>query len=70
MNYQMATLIIAVVSVVVSLYQHTRITQLPDRLRAEITADAKLAAAMLIADALVAAAKIKADAAEAKRDIT
>ena len=46
--------------------QHFRMSALPDKIKAEIKADATLAAALVLADALVAAAKIKADALEHK----
>jgi hypothetical protein len=42
--------------------QHFKIRALPEKLKAEIKADATLAAALVLADALVAAAKIKAEA--------
>lgn len=53
-----------------TIYQHFRVKNLPEKLRAEIKSDAVLAAALLLADALLAAAKIKAEAAIAKVDVT
>jgi hypothetical protein len=52
----------ALVALATAIIQHFRMSQLPDKIKAEIKADATLAAALVLADALVAAAKIKADA--------
>lgn len=63
MTYEtMITGATALVALVTAIVQHHRISALPERLKAEVLADAKLAAALLLADAVLAAAKIKADA--------
>ena len=63
-------LIIAGLALATAMVQHWRITKIPDKIKAEIKADAVLAGALLIADALVASAKIKSDARLAKEDLT
>jgi hypothetical protein len=55
-------LITALVGLIAALVGHARLKVLPEKLKAEVLADAKLAAALLLADAVLAAAKIKADA--------
>jgi hypothetical protein len=63
MTYEaIAALTTAGVALATAIMQHFRMTALPDKIKAEIKADATLAAALVLADALVAAAKIKADA--------
>jgi hypothetical protein len=63
MDYEViATAATAVVALVTAIIQHFRMSALPTKIKAEIKADATLAAALVLADALVAAAKIKADA--------
>jgi uncharacterized membrane protein YjfL (UPF0719 family) len=52
----------AIVALITAIIQHYRMSALPEKIKAEIKADAVLAAAIVLADALVAAAKIKADA--------
>jgi hypothetical protein len=52
----------AVAALLVSIYQHMRVTKMPDKIKAEIAADALKAAALMLADSVLAAAKIKADA--------
>jgi uncharacterized membrane protein YjfL (UPF0719 family) len=62
-NYEtIAALATAVVALITAIIQHFRMTALPEKIKAEIKAEATLAAALVLADALVAAAKIKADA--------
>lgn len=63
MTYEtIATGATAVVALITAIVQHIRMSALPEKIKAEIKADATLAAALVLADALVAAAKIKADA--------
>jgi hypothetical protein len=52
----------AVVALITTIVQHFRMSAMPEKIKAEIKADATLAAALVLADALVAAAKIKAEA--------
>ena len=52
----------AIVALITAIVQHFRMAALPEKIKAEIKADATLAAALVLADALVAAAKIKAEA--------
>jgi hypothetical protein len=52
----------ALVALVTAIIQHFRMSALPERLKAEIQADALKAAALMLADSVLAAAKIKADA--------
>lgn len=54
--------ITAAIGLVAALIGHVRLTAMPEKLKAEVLADAKLAAALLLADAVLAAAKIKAEA--------
>jgi hypothetical protein len=46
-----------------------RMKTLSSKVKAEVTADAKLAAAMVLADALIAAARIKSEAVVAKENL-
>jgi len=55
-------LITALFGLLAALLGLFRLKALPEKLKAEVLADAKLAAALLLADAVLAAAKIKADA--------
>jgi hypothetical protein len=52
----------SVVALIVSVIQHMRVTAMPNKIKAEIAADALKAAALMLADSVLAAAKIKADA--------
>lgn len=52
----------SVIALLVSIYQHMRVTAMPSKIKAEIQADALKAAALMLADSVLAAAKIKADA--------
>lgn len=52
----------AVAGLIISVYQHMRVTKMPDKIKSEIQADALKAAALMLADSILAAAKIKADA--------
>jgi hypothetical protein len=62
-NYEtIAALATAVIALGTAIVQHFRMSAMPEKIKAEIKADATLAAALVLADALVAAAKIKADA--------
>jgi hypothetical protein len=54
--------ITALVGLIAALIGHFKLKAMPEKLKAEVLADAKLAAALLLADAVLAAAKIKADA--------
>jgi hypothetical protein len=62
MQYESITAGTAVIALAISIYQHLRVSSLPEKLREEIKSDAVLAAAALLADAVLAAAKIKAAA--------
>lgn len=68
-NYELVTAVTAIAALLVSIYQHLRVTKIPDKLRAEITADALKAAALILADSVLAAAKIKADAVTAAKEV-
>jgi hypothetical protein len=57
-----ASLATAVVALATAIYQHFRVSAMPERIKAEIQADALKAAAVLLADSLLAAANIKAAA--------
>ena len=57
-----ASLATALVALATAIYQHFRISGMPEKLKAEIQADALKAAALMLADSVLAAAKIKADA--------
>jgi hypothetical protein len=50
--------------------QHFRVSAMPNKIKAEIKADATLAAATIIADSLVAAARLKAEARLARESLT
>jgi hypothetical protein len=52
----------AVVALVASIIQHFRLNALPEKIKAEVQAEALKAAALILADSVLAAAKIKADA--------
>jgi hypothetical protein len=52
----------AIIALITAIIQHFRVKAMPEKIKAEIKADAVLAAAVVLADALVAAAKIKAEA--------
>jgi hypothetical protein len=52
----------SIIALVASIYQHIRVSALPEKLKAEIQAEALKAAAMLLADSVLAAAGIKASA--------
>jgi hypothetical protein len=52
----------ALVALITAIVQHYRMSALPEKLKAEIQADALKAAALMLADSVLAAAKIKADA--------
>jgi hypothetical protein len=57
-----AALATALVALGTAIVQHFRMSALPEKLKAEIQADALKAAALMLADSVLAAAKIKADA--------
>jgi len=59
-------LTVAGIALATAIVQHFRVSALPSKIKAEIKAEATLAAALLLAEALVASAKIKADANVAK----
>jgi hypothetical protein len=61
---------VAGLALVTAIVQHFRVSAIPAKIKAEIKADATLAAATIIADALVASARLKAEALLAKRDLT
>ena len=63
MTYEtMITGATAIVALITAIVQHFRMAALPEKLKAEIQADALKAAALMLADSVLAAAKIKADA--------
>jgi isoprenylcysteine carboxyl methyltransferase (ICMT) family protein YpbQ len=51
-----------------AVFGHFKLKALPEKLKAEVLADAKLAAAVLLADAVLASARIKAEAKVVKED--
>jgi hypothetical protein len=61
-NETIVALITSATALATAIIQHFRMSAMPDKIKAEIKADATLAAALVLAEALVAAAKIKADA--------
>jgi hypothetical protein len=52
----------AAIALATAIYQHFRLSAMPEKIKAEIQADALKAAAVLLADSLLAAANIKAAA--------
>jgi hypothetical protein len=62
LNYESITAVTAIAALLVSIYQHLRVTAMPSKIKAEIQADALKAAAMLLAESVLAAANIKAAA--------
>jgi hypothetical protein len=62
MIYDIAPLITAVFALATAVYQHFRVSAMPEKIKAEIQADALKAAAMLLAESVLAAAEIKAKA--------
>jgi hypothetical protein len=59
----------AVVGLGASVLNHFRVRALPNKIKAEIQADALKAAALMLAESVLAAAKIKADAVVAAEKI-